>query len=155
MQKLERPFGKVQEVKLLQGLEINSSNIRVKFDKKEVILKKIKIKKLELNNLLKIYQIIQIKDISCPKLLLDPIKTEDDEWILCLEYYKGHYFGRRLEELEIIRSPIKSLIKGFSQFPDNNLVNMEIYSENARQDIKEFYRLIKNSKIFIDPKLKK
>lgn len=152
---------KIKELKILNSLQVNSSNFFAKIDGEKVIVKLVNdLSRNEFKRKFKIYQFLSERKVSTPKLSKIYKKKEIRDFslqkkILFLEYVKGRYFNGSYEDLKKTSSSLKKLNRNLREMNSDLVSELKIYPKSAELIIQKFFLLFEGNSFNFNNKLNK
>jgi hypothetical protein len=151
----------IKDLKILDSLQVNSSNFFAKIDGEKVIVKLLNnLSRDEFKKKFKIYQFLSEKKVFTPKLSKIYKKKEIRNFslkknILFLEYINGRYFNGSYEDLKKTSSSLKKLNKNLREMNNDLVSELKIYPKSAEFIIKKFFLLFEKKSFKFNKKLNK
>ena len=149
----------IKDLKVLNSLQVNSSNFFAKIDGEKVIVKLFNnLSEDEFKRKFKIYQFLSQKKALTPKLSKIYKKKEIHNFslkknILFLEYIEGRYFNGSYEDLKKTSYSLKKLNKNLKEMSGDLVSELKIYPKNAEFIIEKFFLLFERKSLKFNKKL--
>ena len=135
----------IKNFKVLNNLEINSSNILTEINGEKVILKVLKnLSNKDFSRKFNIYEYLTNKNTPTTRLSNLYEKKEIKSFsfeknILFLEFINGRYFNGSYSDINKTSKSIRSLNQALEHINKNNLKKLEIYPKNSKEILDKFF----------------